>query len=202
MAKKKSKGKKKSQSKKTETKSHKKEKSNTGWIVGVIIVVIIIIAIVLLMRGVEEEPEQPTVTPPEEGSGPSEEEVMEGPSEVAEVPEEVKDCSIAYAIGYPKNKLLTPCEIEGNQPTIQLAYSGNADSLGGMWFKVTTADGDVKYLKDTRTVEKGETIKYSFDIGETIERVVAMPLITQNGEDKACLNQRLIVIKSTNCVGG
>lgn len=206
MAKKKSKGKKKSQShKKTETKkSHKKEKGSSGWIVGVIIVIVIIIAIVLLMRGTEKEPEQPPVTPPEDGQEDQEEQPSEEEmEEVSGEPTLNKKCSEGYVLGWPEFEVNDPCVVESDSARISLKYSGNKDSLSGVWFKITTKNGDVRYMKDGRDLEKGEVLEYSIpSLGDDIENVLAMPLIEEGGEDKACLNQRLIIVKSTNCIIG
>ncbi len=207
MAKKKSKAKKrvhksqhKSEPKKSSSKK-KKESGSTGWVIGIIIVVVIIIAILLLMRGCAKEDieQQPEVTPPTEQ--PPAETEPSGPEVVSDVPTTVRYCSIDYAIGWPEYQLADPCEIEGNEALVSLIYSGKAKKISGMWFEVTMMDGTKSYLKDTRDVNKGEIVEYSIpDMGQKIDTMLALPMIEEDGEDKACLNQRLLVVKATNCV--
>ena len=94
----------------------------------------------------------------------------------------------------------TPCKIDGTKVTAQLTFSGNGAQIAGMWFYVTTKSGAVKYLRDSRTVKQGDTVEYSVDVGEVIEDLIALPLITDSGADKACLNQRLLIVKAESCV--
>ena len=186
---------------KVEPKKASKKKTNaTAWVVGVVIVIVIIIAIILLLRGVQKQAEQPTPTKPAET--PKTTAGAAGPELVSEVPEEVRYCSIDYAIGWPKNKLGDPCTIDGNKVNAQIMFSGKGDSLKGLWFKVTTADGKVKYLKDSREIKQGEIKQYSIDAGQKIEDLLALPIISEGGVDKSCLNQRMLVIKAEQCVAG
>jgi len=197
--------KKKSKSKKVEkaepAKKAPKKKTNTaGWVIGAIIVIVIIIAIILLLRSVPKAAEQP-VAPTAPAEKAPEKAVAEKPV-VSEAPEEVRYCNISYALGWPKNKLGQPCIIDGNKVTAQIMFSGKGDSLNGIWFKVTTTDGKIKYLKDSRVLKQGETKEYTIDVGQKIEDLLALPSINVDGGDKACLNQRMLVIKAEQCVTG
>ena len=177
----------------------KKKTSTAGWVVGAIIVIVIIVAIVLLLRSVSvpKEPAAPTA-PAETPKAPA----PTGPEAVSAAPEQVKSCSISYAIGWPKNKLGDPCVIDGNKVELQMIYSGKGDSLGGLWFQITTKSGEVKYLKDTRAMKKDDYMTYGIDVGEKITELLTMPIISIDGVDKACLNQRMLVIKESQCVTG
>lgn len=189
---------KKKKAKKAEVKEQKKapSKKSNAWkyVVGAIVVIIIILALVLLLRQAPQAPTQPT-KPAEKPAAPAE---AEKPTLVSEKPAELKSCSIDYAIGWPKNKLGQPCTINGKKVTAQLMFSGKGDKLDGMWFYITTSSGAVKYLKDSRAVKQGETLEYTIDVGEKIEDLLALPM--SNG--KACLNQRLLVVKTESCVTG
>ena len=189
---------KKKKAKKAEVKEQKKapSKDNTKYIVGAIVVIIIIVAIVLLLKG-RQAPEAPVAPtkPAEQPTAPSE---AKKPTAVSEKPEEIKYCSIDFAIGWPKNKLGSPCTIDGNQVTAQLTFSGKGSELEGMWFYITTQSGKVQYFKDSRTIKQGETLEYAIDVGEVIEDLLALP----ESDGKACLNQRLLVVKAESCVAG
>ncbi len=202
MAKKKSKS--KNVRKAEPVKKAQKKKTNTvGWVIGAIIVIVIIIAIILLMRGVTKAPVVPTTPTTPAAPAPTETTPSAKPEIVAQGPEEIKACTIRYAIGWPKNKLGNEvCSISGTQVNAQIMYSGKGDSLSGMWFKITTTDGKVQYLKDSTTVKSNETRTYSVDVGQKIEDMLALPIIAIDNVDKACLNQRLLVIKAESCVAG
>ena len=178
--------------------AQKKKPSAAGWVVGVIIVIVIIIAIILLLEGMPKTTEKAAPTAPAE----TPQAPVRGPTEVSTAPEQVRNCSINYAIGWPKNKLGSPCTVQGTKVTAQMMYSGKGDSLAGLWFQITTTDGTVKYLKDTMTVKQGDTQEYNVDVGQKIKMLLALPVISDGGVDKACLNQRLLIVKDTECVAG
>jgi len=179
--------------KKAEPKKAPKKTNTTGWVVGVIIVIVVIIAIILLLVG---KPAETPVTPPVTTPTAPANVTPVGPEAVAQGPEMIRYCNISYAIGWPKNKLGDPCVIDGSKVSLQIVYSGKGDSLAGLWFQITTKSGKVEYFKDSRTMKAGEYMKYSLDAGEKITDMLAYPA---NG-DKACLNQRMLVIKDEQCL--
>lgn len=202
--------KKKSKSKKTvkaePVKKAQKKKTNTaGWVIGAIIVIVIIIAIILLLRGCAKETAKTTTptTPTETTKEPAK---AEQGMAAAEAPEELKKCPEEFTIGWPKNKLGTEvCLIDGNKVEAQIMYSGRArvgavqkDSLEGVWFKILTTDGKVKYMKDTRVVKANETLTYTIDVGQKVEEMTAYPM----SGDKSCLNHRMLIIKAESCAVG
>ncbi|MEM4336641.1 MAG: hypothetical protein QXG86_01405 [Candidatus Woesearchaeota archaeon] len=192
---------KKKKAKKAEVKEQKKapsKKDNTiKYIVAGVVVVIIIVALILLLRG-KKAPEAPvTPTQPVEQQKPTPEKT-EKQKIILEQPEEIKYCTEEFAIGWPKNKLETPCIVDGKTVKAKITYSGKGKELEGMWFYITTTSGKVEYLKDTDDLKQGETKEYVIDVGEKIKTLMAVPM----SDDKACLNQRLLIIKDTSCVVG
>jgi len=196
MAKKKAKKVEKTEAKKAPT----KKPTAAGWVVGVIIVIIILIAIILLLKGAPKAP--PVQQPTAPTAAPKEPTAPTGPETVSGAPQQVKYCNISYAIGWPKNKLGQPCIIDDKKVSMQIVYSGKGDSLSGLWFQITTKSGKVQYLKDTRTMKKDDVMSYTIDVGEKITDLLALPIINEGGVDKACLNQRMLIIKDTQCVTG
>ena len=201
--------KKKSKSKKAEKaepakKAPKKKKSNVaGWVIGAIIVIVIIIAIILLLRGCAKQPTEAPTAPAAQPTEAPAAAPAAGPEAVAQAPEEVRYCTISYAIGWPKNKLGTDvCKVDGNTVEAQIMFSGKGASLAGLWFKIITTDGQVQYLKDSREIKQNETLTYKVDVGKKIEDMIALPIISVDNVAKACLNQRLLVIKAESCVAG
>lgn len=203
MAKKKSKANKAMKQAEPKAQAKKEKSSSAGWIVGVIIVIVIIVVILLLLRGCSTETDeqtQPTVEAPKT-EAPAKEDTATGPKVVSDIPEIVRYCKEEYAIGWPETQIANPCTLDGNGAQVSLEYSGNGDSLPGLFFEVKTVSGTVTYLKDTRKIIQGDIMVYDIpDIGGKIDSMLALPMIKEDGQDKACLNQRLIVIKATNCV--
>jgi len=196
MAKKKSKAKAQAEPKKA---PKKKETSSSSWIVGVIIVIAVIVLLILLMKGCEKEPE---VTPaPAVDEKPKEVKEEPGLQEVLKAPELELKCPEEYTIGWPKREVVEPCKVQGNVASVKLMYSGRGDSLSGIWFEVTATDGEVKYFKDSKPVEQDEIREYTLDLGKKIDTILAMPMIVEGGVEKACKNQRLLIIKATSCIG-
>lgn len=112
-------------------------------------------------------------------------------------PEEVKYCNISYAINWATAK--NNCQVNGTKVTAILMYSGKGNGIEGMWFYATTETGTEKYIKDDVGFAKAEARQYIININEPLVKLIALPMITENGTQKACLNQRMIVIGSGVC---
>ncbi|MBW3022501.1 hypothetical protein KY308_00165 [Candidatus Woesearchaeota archaeon] len=177
-----------------------KKKDNTGLVVGIIVVIVIVVALILLLRSCAKEEAAPVTPTAPSTEQPVTPETPAGPEKVSEKPEEIRYCTEAYAIGWPKNKLGTPCEYSGTKVAAQIQYSGKGEKIDGMYFYITTANGDLRYYKDSRQVKQGDLMEYTLDVGEIIESMVALPLTTEDGMTKACLNQRLLIVKEESCV--
>lgn len=168
--------------------------SNSKTVVGAIIAIVVLIAIILLIRSISKPAEVPTA-PPAQPEAPK-----EGLSMEKESPGVDSACSINYAIGYPKNTVGSPCLIDGDKVTVQLVFSGKGAQLEGMYFNITTVDGQVKYFKDPAVVKQGEIRTYTVDVDKPIKTLLALPVTTKDGTSKACLNQRLLLVKDQSCV--
>ena len=116
---------------------------------------------------------------------------------VNQKPEEVKYCNISYAINWAPAK--NNCQINGTKVTAILMFSGKGNGIDGMWFYATTENGTEEYIKDDVGFAKAEARRYIINIGEPITKLIALPMITENGTQKACLNQRMIVVGSGLC---
>ena len=196
---------KKKKAKKAEVKEQKKASSKSkskrsvlSYIVGAIVVIIIIVALILLLRSCQA-PTTAHVTPTQPAVQPTET-TTQAPTAVSDKPGEIRYCTEEFAIGWPKNKLGQPCKIDGNKVTAQIMFSGKGTQIDGMWFYINTTSGKEEYMKDTRVVKQGDTVEYAIDVGEHIDSMVALPQSAEAG--KACLNQRLLIIKAESCVAG
>ena len=112
-------------------------------------------------------------------------------------PEEVRYCNISYAIAWPKYS--NNCIIQGTNVNFRLMFSGKGSKLDGLWFYATTKSGEEKYLKESTAFKAGESKEYIVYVGEPITKLIALPIIIEDGTEKACLNQRMIVIGSGVC---
>lgn len=116
---------------------------------------------------------------------------------------ELKDCESDYAIGWIPNS----CEFRNNNLKITLKAAGNS-GIDGIVFYVVGPTEIKENLIDNTRVEAGGDQSYDFsvkdlegDLGGSISKIFALPIKTMNGNDYACFNQRLIVIKDSACRG-
>ena len=116
---------------------------------------------------------------------------------VKQKPEEIKNCNISYAINWAK--VGDACQMDGSRVTAVLMFSGKGDKIDGMWFYATAKNGTEEYVKDDGDFANGEARRYVLNFDEPITKLIALPMLTENGTDKACLNQRIIVVGGGLC---
>ncbi len=112
-------------------------------------------------------------------------------------PEEVKNCNIRYAINWAP--ATNACQMNGTRIKAILMYSGKGNGIDGMWFYATTENGTERYIKDDVGFAKAEARNYTINLQEPLTKLIAMPMIIEDGVEKACLNQRMIVVGSGLC---
>lgn len=181
---------------KKEKRAVAKKEDKTKYVAGVIIAIIILVALILLIRSVTK-PAPEEVVPTKPAEKPAEEKEIAP----AEKPEEIRYCNEEFAIGWPKNTLGSPCKIEGDTARIILRYSGKGTSLPGMWFKLTDAAGTVSYFRAKGDMMQGDEKLFNVPLNGA-RSVLALPMKIENGKEKACLNQQLLVVKEQSCVRG
>lgn len=163
-----------------------KKEDRTRYISGIIIAIIVIIVLILLIRSCTKEAPVP-VAPTAPEAAP---EAAPGPSQVTAAPEEVKMCPSERAIGYVPGT----CAIDADSVSMTLKGQGKA-GIEGIWFYMTGIDGKTSYWKDTTTGVQNEEVVFNVP-AKNVKQLLALPMI----DGKACFNQRIIVVKDTNCV--
>lgn len=116
---------------------------------------------------------------------------------VRQKPEEIRYCNISYAINWADSP--NPCYINRNDVVAKLRFTGKGDKIDGMWFYVTTESGKEKYLRDTKELKTQESRDYTINVDEPITKIIALPRTLEDGKEKACLNQRMLVVSSGVC---
>lgn len=203
-----------------ESKNEQKETDTDNtmkYIVGIIIAVLIIVLLAMLFKK-STGPEAPvTQTPqtPVKTETPSEKSTETTPSETvfpkAKVaveqstqPSVINYCDRTkfYAIGYKP----CTCNLQDSTLKIELKNTGKVD-IEKVWFHVTAMNGKSAYLAVDQTLKPKEVETFKINLGQTektlgatVEDVVALPGLSVDGKDNVCLNQRLLLIKDTNCL--
>ena len=113
---------------------------------------------------------------------------------------QIKYCPIEYALGYKAGS----CEV--SEGKLKLTFKAVGEPVSGVAFSITGKSGEIIYLKESTNLEKEIWKTYVFNMSELetnldgpISDVIVMPLKDVDGQEKACTNQRLLVISEQVC---
>ena len=113
---------------------------------------------------------------------------------------EISYCSIDYAVSYKAGS----CAF--SEESITLTLKASRAEISGMAFQVAGKSGKSYEFKDSTDVPINKWQSYVFSTADIrqkvdgqISSIVILPLTDVNGEEKACKNQRLLVIKEESC---
>jgi len=148
-----------------------------------------------------QEPAPPQAAQPAQNTqqsspsqAPIKQELLEG-----KIPE-VSNCSIDYALGYKSGS----CDVSADN--INLTLKASKGEISGVAFYITGASGKSAVLKDSTDLQAGSWKTYVFLVSELREKVdgpvseiLVLPIKDVDGQESACKNQRLLVIKDEGC---
>ena len=198
-----------------ESKTEKKiETDNTmKYVVGVIVAILVIVILVMVFRkgmmpetpAAQNQPVQKTedvakTADPSETVFPKAKVAIEQSTQ----PSIINYCDRTkfYSIGYKP----CSCNLKDNILKIELKNTGKVD-IDKIWFQVTGMNGKMSYLAVDKAMKSQETEDFKINLAETekslgatVEDIVALPGLSVDGKDNVCLNQRLLLIKNTNCL--
>ncbi len=199
--------------KENESKKESKEDNTMKYVIGVVVAILIIVLLVMFFRSNTSSKDTTSVLPDaktvdsQKTAKDSTETVF--PKQKTAVTQQTEpnlinycDRTKFYALGFKP----CSCALQDSLLKIQLRNSGKAD-ISKVWFYVTSKEDKSAYLAVEKTLKPQETEEFAVDLkavkeslGGDVQNVVALPGFTEGGKENVCLNQRLLVIKETNCV--
>ncbi len=171
-----------------------REKAQASWIA---LAVLLIIAVGLLIFFVSRptptaitQPTESVGSQPSSGSSAPSSETPVVTAEAASAPEMNTKCTVVAGI--------VPGSIQRSDNSISVTFKNNGKkTIEGSYFEFSS-DSKKTYKKNSDAVEPGKTITYSVsldnaatELGIAVKSFVVLPV----EDGKACLNQRMIVIK-------
>ncbi len=200
--------------KENEPKKENKEDNTMKYVIGVVVAILIIVLLVMFFRSGTTSKDTTTVSPDAKAAADVQKEAKDSTETVfpkqktamsqQSEPNLINYCDRTkfYALGFKP----CSCGFQDGLLKIQLRNSGKAD-ISKVWFYVTSGADKSAYLAVEKTLKPQETEQFAVDLnaakaslGGEVQSVVALPGFTEGDKENVCLNQRLLVIKDTNCV--
>ncbi|MEM4336915.1 MAG: hypothetical protein QXG86_02840 [Candidatus Woesearchaeota archaeon] len=114
--------------------------------------------------------------------------------------EQIRYCPTDYALSYRAGS----CNI--SEGKIKFTFKIHSSGVKGLAFFIAEGSGRTITLKETSQIEKDKWQSYVFlipqieeQLGGEIKRVIVMPIKEEDGKEKVCLNQQLIVMVDKVC---
>ncbi|MBW3023317.1 hypothetical protein KY308_04400 [Candidatus Woesearchaeota archaeon] len=113
---------------------------------------------------------------------------------------EIEYCPIDYAIGYRPGS----CDIAEGK--LKLTFKPSGTGISGMHFYFIGVSGQTFEMSESTDVSADRWKTYVFElvdieakIGGKVSDVLVVPLRDMDGQEKACKNQRLLVVRDQTC---
>lgn len=167
-------------------------------LMGIVFVLFLALTLVLALNGCTKTAEPPVEQTPVEEEPVTEEEPIIPVSSVK--PQEEYKCATALGVA--------PCscsKLESGDIMLSVKNSGRGN-LKGIWFYVEAEDGSMGYYSHEEEFAEGEIKEFTLELtdwetglGSPINDVYMLPAKMINDTLGACANQKLLLIKTTNC---